>query len=145
MQLIPSVCFEDTVGRLTRKFVRSEPQIILNVTNDGWFKKSESAAQHMANAKFRAIELRRPMVRSANTGVSGIVSITGSLVDPVTGKRQVVEDESGDHFVRSSVYGHAYAPKHGPMTLYALVGDWFSYLMMALVVVAIFRSKLSKG
>lgn len=145
VQLIPSVCFEDTVGRLTRKFVRSEPQIILNVTNDGWFKKSESAAQHMANAKFRAIELRRPMVRSANTGVSGIVSITGSLVDPVTGKRQVVEDESGDHFVRSSVYGHAYAPKHGPMTLYALVGDWFSYLMMALVVVAIFRSKLSKG
>ena len=85
IQLIPSVCFEDTVGRLTRKFVRTEPQLIINVTNDGWFKDSEAARQHMANAKFRAIELRRPMVRSANTGVSGIISTTGSLVDPTTG------------------------------------------------------------
>ena len=82
------------------------------------------------------------MVRSANTGVSGIVSVTGSLVDPVTGKRQVVEDDTGSHFVRSSLYGHAYAPKHGPLTLYAMVGDWFAYLMMLTVVVAAIRSKL---
>ena len=141
VQLIPSVCFEDTVGRLTRKFVRTEPQLIINVTNDGWFKDSEAARQHMTNAKFRAIELRRPMVRSANTGVSGIISTTGSLVDPATGKRQVIEDKHGNHFVRSSIYGHAYAPLHGPITLYALAGDCFAYLMMASVLIYALRAQ----
>jgi len=141
VQLIPSVCFEDTVGRLTRKFVRNNPQLIINVTNDGWFKHSEAARQHMANARFRAIELRRPMIRSANTGVSAIISTTGSLIDPATGKRQVIENAQGNHFVQSSVYGHAYAPKHGPITLYALAGDWFAYLMIALVTVMAVRTK----
>lgn len=139
MQLIPTVCFEDTVGRLTRKFVRPAPQMIVNVTNDGWFKQSEAAAQHMANSRFRAIELRRPMVRSANTGVSGIVSVTGSLYDPVTGERQVIEDESGNHFTRDTLYGHAYAPTHGPLTLYAVASDWFAWLMMAWVMASAVR------
>jgi len=142
LQLIPSVCFEDTVGRLTRKFVRTKPQLIINVTNDGWFKHSEAAKQHMANAKFRAIELRRPMVRSANTGVSAIISTTGSLSDPATGKRQVIEDAQGSHFVRGSLYGHAYAPKHGPFTLYAIAGDWFAFLMISLIIVTAIRAKL---
>ena len=142
MQLIPSVCFEDTVGRLTRKFVRPAPQMIVNVTNDGWFKESEAADQHWANARFRAIELRRPMVRSANTGVSGIISVSGSVNDPVTGKRQVIEDESGSHFTRDHLYGHVYVPKSGPMTLYALAGDWFAWLMGAWVIAMAIRERL---
>ncbi len=144
MQVIPCVCYEDTVGRLTRKFVRAKPQVIINVTNDGWFKESEAAAQHMANARFRAIELRRPMIRSANTGVSGIVSATGSLVDPVTGDRQVVEDENGNHFTRDQLYGHAYAPVKGPVTLYALAGDWFPWLMLASLAVTIVRQRMKR-
>lgn len=143
VQLIPSVCFEDTVGRLTRKFVRPEPQLIINVTNDGWFKHSEAAEQHIANAKFRAIELRRPMVRSANTGVSAIISTTGSLVDPATGKHQVIEDEHGSHFVRGSIYGHAYLPLEGPITLYSLAGDWFAYMMMSLILISTLKFRLA--
>lgn len=142
VQLIPTVCFEDSVGRLTRKFVRRAPQVIVNVTNDGWFKESEAAAQHMANAKFRAIELRRPMIRSANTGVSGIISAAGSVVDPVTGKRQVIEDEKANHFTRGSLYGYAYAPVNGPVSLYALMGDWFAYLMILVTLWTIIRSKI---
>ena len=42
---IPTICFEDTVARLPRKFVRPGPQVIVNVTNDGWFKESAAAAQ----------------------------------------------------------------------------------------------------
>lgn len=144
IDLIPSVCFEDTVGRLTRKFVRSEPQMIVNVTNDGWFKRSEAAAQHLANSRFRSIELRRPMVRSANTGVSAIISTTGSLQDPVTGMRQVVEDGDGDHFVCGHLYGHAYLPVHGPMSWYALAGDWFAYLCGAGVLMVWLRALLRR-
>lgn len=145
MQVIPNICFEDTVGRLTRQFVRSEPQVIVNVTNDGWFKESEAAAQHMANAKFRAIELRRPMIRSANTGVSGIISTTGSYIDLKTDKRQAIEDEDGNNFIKSSLYGHAYAPKNGQLTLYAIAGDWFCYLMIACVLITMGKSLVTKS
>lgn len=145
VELIPSVCFEDTVGRLTRKFVRCKPQLIINVTNDGWFKHSEAAVQHLANSRFRAIELRRPMVRSANTGVSCIISTTGSLTDPVTGKRQVIEDTAGSHFVHSSVYGHAYPAKHGPFSLYALAGDWFAFLMMGMTIIIAIKTCVQKA
>jgi apolipoprotein N-acyltransferase len=148
VQLIPSVCFEDTVGRLTRKFIRpSTPQLIVNVTNDGWFKESEAAAQHWANAKFRAIELRRPMVRCANTGISGIITITGSVLDAKNNqqprKRQVIEDANGNHFTRSTLYGHAYAPNHGPLTLYAVAGDWFAALMLGLVALFAVKNSLN--
>lgn len=145
IQLIPSVCFEDSVARVTRKFVRQAPQVIVNITNDGWFLESEAAAQHMANAKFRAIELRRPMIRCANTGMSGIISITGNFNDPVTGKRQIIEDETGNHFVKQTLYGHAYAPKNGNFTLYALAGDWFCYLMIFSVAAVCCRKVFSSS
>ncbi|MFK7911862.1 MAG: apolipoprotein N-acyltransferase [Akkermansiaceae bacterium] len=145
VQVIPSVCFEDTVGRVTRKFVRAKPQVIVNVTNDGWFKKSEAAAQHLANARFRAIELRRPIIRCANTGVSCIITATGVLNDPVTGDRQLIEDDDGSHFIRDNLYGHAHAPKHGPVTLYAFAGDWFSWVMIALVMIWMTRSRIIRA
>jgi len=60
IQIIPLICFEDTDGNLARKFVRDQPQLIVNMTNDGWFLHSHQTEQHTANAIFRAIELRRP-------------------------------------------------------------------------------------
>ncbi len=115
--LIPSVCFEDTVPRLERKFVRSGPQVIVNVTNDGWFKESEAAKQHFNNALFRAIELRRPMLRCANTGVSGAVSMTGEVLSTLV-------DEKGSHFTNGSLLARIQVPLDPPFSLYALLGDW---------------------
>ncbi|MFY7817172.1 MAG: apolipoprotein N-acyltransferase [Akkermansiaceae bacterium] len=114
--VIPSICFEDTVPRETRLFVRGEPQVIVNVTNDGWFGKSAAAAQHFANAKFRAIELRRPMVRCANTGVSGVISTTG--------QSHTLTDEDGGHFTRGSLLATAKVPVQPTVTLYQRWGDW---------------------
>jgi apolipoprotein N-acyltransferase len=122
--VIPSVCFEDTVPRLLRKFVRSGPQIIVNVTNDGWFKESPGAAQHFANARFRAIELRRPMIRCANTGVSAAITSTGSTVHPDGGRLQELRDENGSHFTRGSLLAELDIPKDPPTTLFAIIGDW---------------------
>ncbi|MBB5350604.1 apolipoprotein N-acyltransferase [Haloferula luteola] len=121
--VIPSVCFEDTVPRLLRKFVRGGPQVIVNVTNDGWFKDSPAAAQHFANARFRAIELRRPMVRCANTGVSAAIDTRGSTVNPTTGTVQELRDEQGSHLTRGSLLVEVEIPKHPSFSLYAVVGD----------------------
>lgn len=121
---IPTVCFEDTVARLPRRFVRPGPQVIVNVTNDGWFKESAASAQHFANARFRAIELRRPLLRCANTGVSAAVDTTGATAHPDTGKPQVLVDAQGSHFTRGSLLTELAIPLHPSFSLYALIGDW---------------------
>jgi apolipoprotein N-acyltransferase len=120
---VPTVCFEDSVPRLVRRFVRSGPQVIVNVTNDGWFKESAAAAQHFANARFRAIELRRPMLRCANTGVSAAVDSAGLTAHPDTGKPQVLTDAKGSHFTRGSLLAELDVPKRPSFSLYAVIGD----------------------
>jgi apolipoprotein N-acyltransferase len=123
--VIPAICFEDTVNRLVRKFVRpGEPQLIVNVTNDGWFLETIAAEQHVANSMFRAIELRRPMVRAANTGVSCLIDATGSMVDRKSGvRRAILDPESGRPFIEGTLYGQVDVPVDGVTTLYSIAGD----------------------
>jgi apolipoprotein N-acyltransferase len=139
---IPTVCFEDTVGRLVRKFTRPGPQVIINVTNDGWFKESPAAAQHFANARFRAIELRRPMLRCANSGVSAALDSTGSTVHPDTGARQVLTDAKGSHFTRGSLLTELKIPLRPSFSLFAVIGDWGIIGLAAVgLVLAVFPRK----
>lgn len=126
--VIPSICFEDTVPRVTRKFSKETREVIVNITNDGWFGTSEGSAQHFANALFRSIELRRPMMRSANRGVTGVVSATGSLVDYQTGRVQALFDDEGKPFARGSLHATVRVPEEGGRTIYARFGDWFPAL-----------------
>ena len=139
--IIPAVCFEDTVPRLTRKFVRPGAQIIVNLTNDGWFKESPAAAQHFANARFRAIELRRPMLRCANTGVSAAIDTIGSTAHPRTGKPQILTSEKGSHFTRGNLLAELNIPVSPSLSLYALVGDWgiIGLSIIGLAMAIIFR------
>jgi apolipoprotein N-acyltransferase len=141
ISIIPAVCFEDTVPRLTRRFVRSSPQIIVNLTNDGWFKESPAAAQHFANARFRAIELRRPMLRCANTGVSAAIDTIGSTAHPRTGKSQILTEPTGSHFTRGNLLAELNIPVQPSFSLYALIGDWGIILLslIGLVTAIIFR------
>jgi apolipoprotein N-acyltransferase len=121
---IPSVCYEDSVPRLARRFVRPQTQIIVNVTNDGWFKESAAAEQHFATAKFRCIELRRPMIRCANSGISAAIDSTGSIAHPDTGTPQLILDDKGSHFTRGSRLVEVDIPKQPSITLYMIIGDW---------------------
>jgi len=130
-QLIPSICFEDTVGRLVRKFARPEQQILVNITNDGWFGESEAVQQHMANSKFRCVEVRRPMARAANTGISGVVSVIGSMAGKKEGEFHMIGTPE-DPFVKGTFYGNVEVPRESIMTLYAMAGDWFVVLCLLL-------------
>jgi len=142
---IPTVCFEDTVPRLVRKFVRPGPQLIVNVTNDGWFKESAAAAQHFADARFRAIELRRPMLRCANSGVSAAIDSTGSTRGP-DGKLQELRDASGSHFTRGSLLTTLNIPLHPSFSLYAIIGDWGILGLTALAfAMAVFGPKIASS
>lgn len=141
---IPTICFEDSVARLPRKFVQPGPQVIVNVTNDGWFKESAAAAQHFANARFRAIELRRPLIRCANNGVSAAVDTTGSTAHPDTGKSQILRDAQGSHFTRGSLLTELNVPLNPSFSLYAIIGDWgvISLALIGLLTAWMARPKL---
>ena len=142
---IPTVCFEDSVARLTRKFVRPGPQVIINVTNDGWFKESAAAAQHFACARFRAIELRRPMLRCANTGVSAALDSTGSTAHPDTGKPQILVDAKGSHFTRGSLLAELKIPLHPSFTLFAVIGDWGILVLSAIAMILAIRMRKTRN
>jgi len=81
--IIPLVCFEDTIARHARKFVQPEPQLMVNITNDNWFYQSNESVIHTLNARWRCLELRRPMVRASLTGVTCVIDTEGRITDEI--------------------------------------------------------------
>ncbi len=120
--VLPLVCFEDSIGRVARRFVRAEPQVIVNVTNDAWYLDSEGADQHLTNARLRTIELRRPMIRSANTGVTCVIDAAGRLTSKLPRMEEGVLAATVD------------VPTGGALTVYSRVGELFSILLLAAAV-----------
>jgi len=149
--IIPLICFEDTISRHARKFIKPEPQIMVNVTNDGWFYESAEPTQHFNNAIFRAIELRRPLIRAANTGVSAFIDERGSVYDRTSVSpyaRILRDEESGSTFIRGSLPGDVVVDLNPPITIFARVGNAFSVTMGIIALLAAtlfgFRSRKNK-
>jgi apolipoprotein N-acyltransferase len=66
---------------VTQKDNAVRPQWIVNVTNDGWYGDSAGPRQHFAQTRLRAIEEGIPVIRSANTGISGVIDSYGRVVE----------------------------------------------------------------
>jgi apolipoprotein N-acyltransferase len=73
------ICFEDTLPGLYREFVQHDVDFMVNLTNDAWFKTSPELEMHLANAVFRAVENRRPLVRATNNGITCVVGEHGFI------------------------------------------------------------------
>ena len=74
------ICFEIIFPELSRAMAKNGADILVNITNDAWFGKTSAPYQHFSMAVFRAVENRRTLVRSANTGISGFVDPTGKVL-----------------------------------------------------------------
>jgi apolipoprotein N-acyltransferase len=79
LKVAPLICFEDTRGEIARQPVKLGAQLLVNITNDGWFGRSAEPEQHFADSIFRAVENRRPLVRCTNTGVTASVDSFGRV------------------------------------------------------------------
>lgn len=119
VRIAPLICFEDTVGRVARAPVRLGAQLLVNLTNDGWFGHSAACEQQLAESVFRAVENRRPMVRCANTGVTAFVSAQGRI-------ERVLRAENGSPFIAGVLAGETQVPLHPELTFYTRHGELFS-------------------
>jgi apolipoprotein N-acyltransferase len=138
VQIIPLICFEDTVGRLARRFVRDAPQVIVNISNDGWFLQSIETEMHLANALFRCIELRRPMCRASNTGVTCFIDAQGRVTS------RLVDPHNNSTFVEGCLPGEVHVSRQPEYTLYARWGDWFPLSALCLCLLAMLLQKQTR-
>lgn len=111
------ICYEDIIPRFVQKIMvpheGERPHVMVNITNDSWYGDTTEPPIHLALAIFRAVEHRRPLVRSTNTGISAFVSSTGRVVSQTkTYHQQTLMSE---------------VPKMHGSTLYQHVGDWPGY------------------
>jgi apolipoprotein N-acyltransferase len=79
----PLICFESVFGYLCREGVEGGSQLLVNITNDGWFGNTPGPFQHTQMSILRAVEFRRYLVRSANTGVSMFVDPAGRVLSSI--------------------------------------------------------------
>ena len=73
------ICYESIFPDIAREFARAGASFLVNTTNDAWFGRTAAPYQHLSMAVFRAVETGLPLVRVANTGISAIISPTGSV------------------------------------------------------------------
>ncbi len=129
VRVAPLICFEDTLGDLTRRFAQNGAQLLITLTNDGWFRRSAASRQHLANSVFRAAETKLPLVRAANTGVTAFINRFGAV--------QRTLEVGGNTFVEGVLLGEVAVPLRPAETFYTRHGDLFSLLALVLTLVAI--------
>lgn len=166
VRFAPIICFEDTVPHLVRRVVRTTddsgagPDVVINMTNDAWFRESSELDQHLITSTFRCIETRRPMVRAVNSGISAFIDSSGrirqperflimkedtagliadfeevdSLTDPLTGKRY--------RGISGVICGQL--PLDGRSSVYLQYGDWFAILCSTLATCGVIAGRIRK-
>jgi apolipoprotein N-acyltransferase len=126
------ICYEDILPGFVNKMVaHADPDLLVNLTNDSWFGDSTEPWIHFALAKLRAVEHRRYLVRSTNSGVSGII-------DPVG--RTILH---GETYKEEALLGEARWMRG--TTVYGVIGDVPWYLAALAIAWMAVRPRYQKG
>lgn len=89
-RVAPAICYESIYGEFLSEYTRNGANLIAIVTNDGWWGDTPGYLHHMQYARLRAIENRRWVVRSANTGISCFIDPAGNIYQPQPWDKQTV-------------------------------------------------------
>jgi apolipoprotein N-acyltransferase len=117
------ICYESVFPDEIRLFPKRGAEVLVNISNDGWYGESSAPGQHLNMARMRAIENNRWVLRATNNGVTAAIDPFGRLVD------------EAPRNVRRGMEGR-YAFISEP-TFYAKHGDWFAYLCVLVALVAL--------
>jgi apolipoprotein N-acyltransferase len=120
-----AICFEDTVPHVIRRFFREaadgrQPDLLVNLSNDGWFQGSAELDMHLAVSVFRTIEHRVPLARAANTGISALIDGNGEIRDVLPRLTEAVLSVS--------------VPLDDRTSNYTVLGDWVGISCLAVTI-----------
>ncbi len=115
-----AICFDSIYEEVVRQSVLEGAELIAIETNDSWFYDSPAVYMHLAQARLRAIENGRCVMRAANTGVSALIDANGRII----GEKEALAE---GYVVGEVEY-------RTELTLYTVVGNLFVWLSMAVVV-----------
>ena len=114
------ICYEAIFPNLVRGFTSGGAQLLINLTNDGWFGRTAAPWQHFQNIILRSVENRRWIVRAANTGISAIVDPLGRVTNVIPAFKKGLLD--------GTVY------PENQRSIYVIIGDLFAWLCIAITV-----------
>jgi apolipoprotein N-acyltransferase len=124
-RLAVAICFEDTVPHVIRRFFHEnsdgrEPDMLINLSNDGWFHGSSELDMHLAVSVFRTIEHRVPLARAVNTGISALIDGNGEIRDTLPRLTESVLAVT--------------VPLDDRTSLYTRLGDWLGISCLAVTI-----------
>ncbi len=133
VEIATPICFEDAFAYLNRSFVLAGADLILNLTNNSWSRTNSAQTQHFVAARFRAIETRRGLVRSTNSGYTTIVDPWGRVV------------ASRPMFVTTHLSATVpiYAPERE--SIYTRFGDWLPQSIAVLLAILFLGTYVRPG
>jgi len=117
------ICYESIFPDEVRQFVAQGAQVLVNISNDGWYGDSGAYAQHLKQARMRAVENARWLLRDTNTGVTASIDPYGRVV--ARAPRKVRTSLKAPYALVSET------------SFYTRHGDWFAYLCAIICVVAL--------
>jgi len=120
------ICYESVFPDEVRQFANRGAQVLVNISNDGWYGDSGAYAQHLKQARMRAVENARWLLRDTNTGVTAAIDPFGRVVQTVPRKTRTALVAS-------------YALENGT-TFYTLHGDWLAYACAIITIGAVIFS-----
>jgi len=132
-KVAPIICYESIYGNFVSGYVRNGANFLAVITNDGWWQNSQGHKQHLMLSKLRAIENRRSLVRSANTGTSAIINQRGDIVKRLNYNKKGI--------IKASV------KLNNKLTFYSRYGDYIariSQFLSILLLLTIFFTKQRK-
>lgn len=125
------ICFESIFPDLTQEFTKRGADLLINITNDGWFGKSPGPYQHAELSIFRTVENGVPLIRSANNGISFIVDPYGRILNKTNLFTQTVLVDS--------------VPKPLKSTFYRCYGNIFALFSLFFSVLGVTRQLMRKA
>jgi apolipoprotein N-acyltransferase len=122
------ICYEDVFPELARRSALAGSDVLVVLTNNGWFGEGGAAVQHAAHSVLRAVETRRPVLRCGNGGWSGWIDEFGSV-------RSNLTNDEGSIFYRGSrvLSVTRDARLIGQKSFYVEHGDWFVLVCAAVL------------
>jgi len=123
----PAICYEIVYPQITRTQIRNGADVLVTITNDAWYDGTSAPRQHLWQARLRAIEGDRYVLRAATTGISAFVDPAGQVIESIP-------------MGRDGIIYAKFQPRTSE-TPYVRFGDWFAWAACGVVLIAMIRGR----